>query len=155
MVNSHKTNWHHMVFSTLWAYYIVVKASQGLHPSNSYMVQKQCFPSSVRSPLCTWTIKFQLRLHLLKKGWYSQTLSMNTNDNPFRILKPTKRGSRHHSIATIPLRHSSRGSQSFAMMSHMIYQDLESLKLVGRAHTSSIISSSRGHTYYQSPMRLT
>ena len=32
MVNNHKTNWHHMVFSTLWAYYITVRSSTGFTP---------------------------------------------------------------------------------------------------------------------------
>lgn len=29
MVNTHKTNWHHMVFFSLWPYCIVIKASTG------------------------------------------------------------------------------------------------------------------------------
>jgi hypothetical protein len=31
-VNKHKTNWHHMLFSTLWAYRMVVKTATGFTP---------------------------------------------------------------------------------------------------------------------------
>jgi hypothetical protein len=31
-VNKHKTNWHHMLFSTLWSYRMVVKTSSGFTP---------------------------------------------------------------------------------------------------------------------------
>ena len=32
MVNNHKTNWHHMLFSALWAYCMAVKTSIGFTP---------------------------------------------------------------------------------------------------------------------------
>jgi hypothetical protein len=32
MVNKDKTNWHHMLFSVLWAYRIVVKKTTGFTP---------------------------------------------------------------------------------------------------------------------------
>jgi hypothetical protein len=32
MVNKHKTNWHHMLFSTLWAYGTAVKIVVGFTP---------------------------------------------------------------------------------------------------------------------------
>jgi transposase InsO family protein len=31
-IDKHKTNWHHMLFSTLWAYHTIVKTSTGFMP---------------------------------------------------------------------------------------------------------------------------
>jgi len=31
-VNTHKTNWNHMVFSTLWAYHTIIKSSTRFTP---------------------------------------------------------------------------------------------------------------------------
>ena len=32
MVNHHKTKWHHMFFSALWAYHMAIKTSTGFTP---------------------------------------------------------------------------------------------------------------------------
>jgi hypothetical protein len=32
MVNKHKTNWHHMLFSTLWDYCTAIKMATGFTP---------------------------------------------------------------------------------------------------------------------------
>jgi hypothetical protein len=52
MVNKHKTNWHHMLFSTLWAYHTTVKTSTGFTPFHLVHGVELYFPSSVKYLLC-------------------------------------------------------------------------------------------------------
>jgi transposase InsO family protein len=54
IVNKHKTNWHHMLFSTLWAYHTAVKISTGLTPFHLFHGVEATLPIEGEIPtLCT------------------------------------------------------------------------------------------------------
>jgi hypothetical protein len=53
-VNKHKTNWHHMLFSVLWAYRMAVKTATGFTPFHLVHGVKETLPIECEIPtLCT------------------------------------------------------------------------------------------------------
>jgi hypothetical protein len=57
MVNKHKTNWHHMLFSTLWAYRTAVKTAIGFTPFHLVHGVKETLPIECEIPTLHTTIE--------------------------------------------------------------------------------------------------
>jgi hypothetical protein len=54
MVNKHKTNWHHMLFSMLWAYRTAMKTTTGFTPFHLVHGVEVTLPIKCKTPtLCT------------------------------------------------------------------------------------------------------
>jgi hypothetical protein len=57
MVNKHKTNWHHMLFSTLWAYRTTVKTTTGFTPFHLVHGVEASLPIECEIPTLRITIE--------------------------------------------------------------------------------------------------
>jgi hypothetical protein len=62
IVNKHKTNWHHMLFSALWAYRTAVKTTTGFTRSTSSMGSNPPSLSSVKFPCYALPSSYYLTL---------------------------------------------------------------------------------------------
>jgi hypothetical protein len=57
MVNKHKTNWHHMLFSVLWAYQTVMKIATGFTPFHLVHGVEVTLPIECEIPTLRTTIE--------------------------------------------------------------------------------------------------
>ena len=57
MVNNHKTNWHHMIFSALWVYHTTVKTSTSFTPFHLVYRVESVIPVECEIPNLHATIK--------------------------------------------------------------------------------------------------
>ena len=57
MVNNHKTNWHHMLLSALWAYRMAVNTSTSFNPFHSVYGIKAMISIERKIPNLHATIK--------------------------------------------------------------------------------------------------
>jgi hypothetical protein len=56
-VNKHKTNWHHMLFSTLWVYRMAVKTIIGFTPFHLVHGVEATLPIECEIPILRTTIE--------------------------------------------------------------------------------------------------
>jgi transposase InsO family protein len=81
-INKHKTNWHHILFSTLWAYQTAVKTATGFTPFHLIHGVEATLPIECEIPTVHTAIEFLpdtapmeqcfLKLYLLDEDfWYS------------------------------------------------------------------------------------
>jgi hypothetical protein len=59
-VNKHKTNWHHMLFSTLWAYRKTLKTATGFMPFHLVHGVEPTLPIECEIPTLRTTIELLL-----------------------------------------------------------------------------------------------
>jgi hypothetical protein len=57
MVNKHKTNWHHMLFSTLWAYCTAMKTTTSFTPFHLIHGVEETLPIECEIPTLHTTIE--------------------------------------------------------------------------------------------------
>jgi len=66
-MNKHKTNWHHMLFSTLWAYRMKIKTTIGFTPFHLVYKVDVVLPIECEIPTLQTTVKLLTNTTPLKK----------------------------------------------------------------------------------------
>jgi hypothetical protein len=139
-VDKHKTNWHHMIFPSLWAYRTTVKTTTCFTPFHLVHDIESILPIECEIPTLRTTIELFPNTPPLEKRLLALESLDEDRRHPYRTMKQPKSGPKPPLTAKLTFGHLPKVTSSSPTISPMILSTMENLNPYGGDPMSSSIA---------------
>jgi transposase InsO family protein len=146
MVNKHKINWNHMLFSVLWAYRKVVKNATGFTPFHLVHGVESTLPIECKIPTLRTAIEILPDTDPMEQRFLNLESLDEDRLSSLQKMKQPKNGQRPPLIAMSTFAHFTKETSSSLTISLTIPSSMENSNPSVMDRTSSNIASLKSHT---------